>query len=142
MLRVWSLVVLAALGAGCVTSSTYEGEDHPYRLLMRDMKPHYKTLDEFSDDASKADEALAACEALVVLGEKGQKMKPGFLKPYEYNAHSQLFAGIAATARLHAAYIRNGDVARGQGIHDELAELKKRGHTRYKDQAKAARGDE
>ena len=141
MLRASYLIVVAALMAGCVTTK-YEGEDHPYRVLMRDMKPHYKTLDNFSKDPALAKEAAAACDELVILGEKGQKMKPGFLKSYERKAHGQLFAAIASTCKIHAAYIRSGDVARGQAVYAELSEIKKRGHTRYKDQAKAARGDD
>ena len=59
MLRVTFLIVAAALMAGCVTSK-YEGEDHPYRVLMRDMKPHYKTLENFSIDFLKASGRIAA----------------------------------------------------------------------------------
>jgi hypothetical protein len=127
---------------GCLTTApkAYKGKNHPYRVLMRDMKPHYGTLEDFAADASFKDDALAACTALQALGNKGARMKPGFLKPDQIDAHQQLFREIAAQAAEHADAIRKGQINDAQGAHKALSAIKKRGHTDYKDQAKDTRG--
>ncbi len=137
------VVLLAGLCAfGCSSGDVYQGEDHPYRVLMRDMKPHYKTLENFSKDAKLKDDALEACVALQKLGNTGSQMEPGFLNPEQVSAHQRLFTDIAFAAKNHAAYISSGQIEEAQGLFDVLGKIKKQGHTDYKDQAKKHRGED
>ena len=129
--------LIMLIGCG---SDVYTGKDHPYRVLMRDMKPHYQTIEKFSKDANLKDDALKACMALEALGMEGSEMEPGFLKADQVEAHQKLFSDIAFAAKNHAAYIKSGQIKQAQGLFKVLSGIKKEGHTNYKDQAKEHRG--
>jgi hypothetical protein len=130
----------AAMMASCSSSDVYKGKDHPYRLLMRDMKPHYSTLEKFSKDAALKDKALEACIALEEIAMRGVDMEPGFLTPDQVEAHQKLFSEIAFAAKNYTEYIKSGQIKEAQGFHGFLAKMKKKGHSTYKDQAKEHRG--
>ncbi len=133
------------LGFGCnsiVQDIPYEGDNHPFRVAMRDMKSPYKILENFSSDASLFPVAAIAVQQLKVISQTTAKMKPAFLMPEQYADYEKHFSDLVAIMDEYEVFFRNGDIKKAQGLHGALEEVKKAAHKQFIKQAKSHRGAE
>ncbi len=141
----YALSVSLLLGVGCntvVSNMPYEGDNHPFRVAMRDMKTPYKTLENFATDAKLLPEAAKAAQELKVICKSTSEMKPAFLTPEQHADYEKHFSNLVAVIEAHEASFKNGDVKKAQGLHAALEDVKKAAHKQFIKQAKKHRGAE
>jgi soluble cytochrome b562 len=139
------IVGALCLGLGCSTEvkdMPYEGDNHPFRVAMRDMKTPYKTLESFATDAKLLPQAAKAAQELKVISLSTAKMKPAYLTPEQHADYEKHFNDLVAVIDAHEASFKNGDVKKAQGLHAALEVVKKAAHKQFIKQAKKHRGAE
>ncbi|MCM8536294.1 MAG: cytochrome b562 [Lentisphaeraceae bacterium] len=139
-MRKFILIIAAVFAFGCSSQIPYEGKDHPFRVAMRDMKPPYKTIENFEKDANLAAQAQKAALDLKALCESTADMNPAFLTEGQCKAYKKHFSDMVKVIDNFQPAFHSGDVKKAQGLFAELAKVKKAAHGEFYKQAKKHRG--